>query len=73
MFGRSIFVSIGSKKRKNGVLNVVDFDILSSFEKIESSQSDLRGLLTTSTILYGVGGFLGILISLFSIPWMCLI
>ena len=47
-YGRSIFVFGGNEERKNDALNVVDFSIYSSFENIESYQSDIRGLLTTS-------------------------
>ena len=45
-----IFVSDGSEEHRNGALNVVGFSILSPFEKIESSQSYLRGVFTTSSI-----------------------
>ena len=34
MLGLSIFVFGGSKERKNGALNVVEFPIFSSFEKL---------------------------------------
>ena len=40
---------------------------------IESHHSNQRGILTTSPIWYGDGGFYGIIISLFSSSWMCLI
>ena len=43
-------VSSGNEERENGALNVVDFAIFSSFEKIESYQSDIKGILTTSPI-----------------------
>ena len=69
----SIFVYGVNEERRNGALDVVGFSILSSFENIESYQSDLRGLLTKSTILYDVEGFVGRLISLLPISRMCMI
>ena len=50
ILGLSIFVSGGNKECKNGAMNVVGFAIFSLFGKIESYQSDLRGLFTTSPI-----------------------
>ena len=50
ILGWSIFVSGGNEERKNVSLNVVNFAIFSSFETIESYQSYLRGILTTSPI-----------------------
>ena len=45
-----IFVTGGNEEGKNGALNVVDFAIFSSFGKIESYQSYIRGLLATYPI-----------------------
>ena len=59
ILGQSIFVSGRSEELINGALNVVDFSILSSFENVESYQSDLRGILTISSIWYDVCSFLG--------------
>ena len=41
--------------------------------KIDSYQSDMRGLLNTSPIWSGIGGFLWRLLSLLPISWMSLI
>ena len=46
----NIFVSGGSEESKNGALKVVDVDIFSWFENIESHHSYLRGVFTTSPI-----------------------
>ena len=46
----SVFVSSGNEERQKVALNVVDLSIFSSFENIESYQSYIRGLLTTSSI-----------------------
>ena len=50
IMGLSIFVFGGNKEHKNGALNVVYVVIFSWFEKVESYHSDIRGLLTKSTI-----------------------
>ena len=73
ILGLSIFVSGGSKDRKNGALKVLYVLIFLWFENVESYHSDLKGLLTTSPILYDVGGFVGRLISLLPMACMCLI
>ena len=70
---KDYFVPGGSEECINGALDVVDFSIFSSFEKIESIQSDLRIILTTSPIWSGVVGFVEIIISFSPIDWMCLI
>ena len=73
ILGQIIFVSGGSKERRNGALNVVDFHISLWFTNIESHHSDPRGLLTTSPIWSGVGVFL-VRIMIFSpIAWMFII
>ena len=69
----SLFVSGGIKECKNCTLKVLDVDIFSLFENVESNHSDRRGLLASSPIWSGVGGFVGRLISLFPITCMCLI
>ena len=71
ILGRSVFLSGGLEECRNGVLNVVYFTILSSFELIESYHSYLRGILTTPKIWSSVGYFVVILISLLPITWMC--
>ena len=55
---RSIFVSGGIKELRNGVLNVVDFSIFSSFEIIESYQSDWMGTLDYITNMIWYWSFL---------------
>ena len=68
-----------SKERRNGALNVTDFSIFTQFANIESNHSYLMGLLTTQSIWYGVGCFLGRLTSfplflkcvLFDWIWIC--
>ena len=50
ILGLSIFVSGGSKERKNDALKVVGVSIFSYFENIESYHSDTRELLNTSPI-----------------------
>ena len=49
------------------------FPFSHSLKNIESHHSYLRMLLNTSPILSGVGGFVGRLISLFPMSYMCLI
>ena len=68
---RGIFVSGDSEEHRNSALNVVGFPFSHHYKKIESIQSD--GLLNTSPILSGVGGFLGRLLGLFPISCMSLI
>ena len=41
--------------------------------KIDSYHSNMRGLLTTSPIWSGVGGFVGIMIIFSPMDWMCMI
>ena len=69
----SIFLSGGSKERKNVALKVMEVNIFSYSENIESYRSYLRVLSTIYLIWYGVGVFLGRLISLFPMAYMCLI
>ena len=73
IMGLSIFISGGSKERKNGALKVMDVAMLSLIENIESYNSYPRGLLTKSPIWSGVGGFVGRQISLFPMNFICLI
>ena len=67
ILGRNIFVPGDNKERLSRAMEVVDFAIFSSFSKIESHHSDLRGLFTTSSMRSGVGGSVGRLISLLTI------
>ena len=67
------FFGGGSEDSSNGALNAVNFFIFSLFENIESYQSYCRRVLKLSPILSVIGGFLGRLISLLPIVWMCLI
>ena len=69
----SIFLSGGSKERKNVALKVMEVNIFSYSENIESYRSYMRVLSTIYLIWYGVGVFLGRLISLFPMAYMCLI
>ena len=73
ILGRSIFVSVGSKERRNCALNVGGFSIFSSFANIKSYQSALRRVFTIFPIWYVVGVFVVIIISLLFISWMCII
>ena len=50
ILGLSIFVSGGSKERKNGALKFEDVSISSCFVNIESYHSYTIGILTTSPI-----------------------
>ena len=67
------FVYDVNKERFNGTLKVVDFFIFSYFSNIDSYYYDVRIIFTTSPMWYGVGGFVGMLISVLPISWMCLI
>ena len=71
--GGSIFFPGENNERWNIALNVVNFSILSQFVNIESYHSSWRGLLTTSPMWSGIGGFVGRLMSLFPMVSMCLI
>ena len=64
ILGWIIFVSSGNEVSKNSALNLVDFTIFSSFQNIESHQSDIILLLTMSPIWSGVRVFVGRIIIL---------
>ena len=70
---RVFFVSVSNEDRKNGAMNVVDFSIFSSFENMESHQSDIRGRLTRLSIWSGAGVLVWILISLFPITHIIMV
>ena len=56
-----------------GALNMADFPFYHNFVNIESYNSARRGILKTSPMWSGVGGFFGRIIIPTPISWICII